>query len=282
MEYKESVIIVELKDEIKQLKADITHLQQENKEIRQILSTLINQNAVELSQIHTQKDKSNATTTQHGLPAGFTGQASNGASELTELRFNALHSKQNSSGNRRDDGGHSTLLARALADISAERENGQSHSSDRERNRAESRSETQSRESGAGVANQQEISRRSGAISQTGKDIETIYRKSLKCTELEKAEFSRLFVKFRQLNAESGIDIEKKHNDTISKIIKDYKAKKPYVYAAQLENFTQETMKRIKKEAFFLEIQGFAINPQNTKAIKDLLLLTRGQDRAMS
>ena len=73
MEYKDNAKIVELESEVKQLKADMAHLQQENKEIWRILNTLINQNAVELSQIHIQKDKNNATNTHHGLSAGFTG-----------------------------------------------------------------------------------------------------------------------------------------------------------------------------------------------------------------
>lgn len=267
MDFKESAKIVELENEVKQLKADITHLQQENKEIWRILNTLINQNAVELSEIHTQKDKNNAPNTQHGLSAGFTGQTPNGASELAELRFNAFNSQQNSFSHRQDNGRHTPLRSLLASIDSTGQENGQSHSSDRERNRVESRSETQSRES--------------GALSQANKDIEALYRKSLKCTELERAEFNRLLLDFLKFNKEIEPNLEKKLNDNISKIIKEHKAKKPYVYAAQLESFTQETMKRIKKEVFFLNAYGYDISQDNAKAIQNLLL-TQRQDRTVS
>lgn len=120
---------------------------------------------------------------------------------------------------------------------------------------------------------------RSTAISQTSKDIEAIYRKSLECTELEKAEFNRLFLAFLKLNKEIETNLEKKYNDNIDKIIKEHNAKKQYVYATQLGHFTQETMKKIRKEVFFLKSYGYEISPQNTKAIKNLLEL--GQDKAM-
>ena len=141
-----------------------------------------------------------------------------------------------------------------------------------ERNFAESRSTARSRRGGA-------QSRESGAISQTSKDTEAIYRKSLECTELEKAEFNRLFLAFLKLNKEIETNLEKKYNDNIDKIIKEHNAKKQYVYATQLGHFTQETMKKIRKEVFFLESYGYEISLQNTKAIKNLLEL--GQDKAM-
>lgn len=139
-------------------------------------------------------------------------------------------------------------------------------------NRNESTSTAKGAESGA-------QSRESGAISQTSKDTEAIYRKSLECTELEKAEFNRLFLAFLKLNKEIETNLEKKYNDNIDKIIKEHNAKKQYVYATQLGHFTQETMKKIRKEVFFLESYGYEISPQNTKAIKNLLEL--GQDKAM-
>lgn len=246
MDYKDKAELVELKKLITKMQEDISNLYE-------LYNQIINQNTLQ-SQQNLAQGQENGTNAQSRIHSQHDGQAIS-PTDLRQFSFNA---RQNSSSHRRDDERNSPLRS-LLASTDSPRtpnERGISHSG--ERNFAESRST---------------------AISQTSKDIEAIYRKSLECTELEKAEFNRLFLAFLKLNKEIEPNLEKKYNDNIDKIIKEHNAKKQYVYATQLGHFTQETMKKIRKEVFFLKSYGYEISPQNTKAIKNLLKL--GQDKAM-
>lgn len=246
MDYKDKAELVELKKLITKMQEDISNLYE-------LYNQIINQNTLQSQQNLTQGQE-NGANAQSRIHSQHDGQAIS----PTNLRQFSFNSQQNSSSHRRDDERNSPLRS-LLASTDSPRtpnERGISHSG--ERNFAESRST---------------------AISQTSKDIEAIYRKSLECTELEKAEFNRLFLAFLKLNKEIETNLEKKYNDNIDKIIKEHNAKKQYVYATQLGHFTQETMKKIRKEVFFLKSYGYEISPQNTKAIKNLLKL--GQDKAM-
>lgn len=233
-----------------------------------LISKSINQNSVELSPNSNDKGQDYATNTHSPTitTLGY-GNISNPATQRI-----ALHTQQHRTGDTANARKHTTLLADLLAISSTEQEFKQGNADITKGNRNESTSTARSRRGGA-------QSRESGAISQTSKDTEAIYRKSLECTELEKAEFNRLFLAFLKLNKEIETNLEKKYNDNIDKIIKEHNAKKQYVYATQLGHFTQETMKKIRKEVFFLKSYGYEISPQNTKAIKNLLEL--GQDKAM-
>lgn len=240
-----------------------------------LTSKSINQNSVELSPNLNDKGQDYATNT-HSPTITTLGYGN--ISNTTTQRV-ALHTQQHRTSDTGNARKHTTLLADLLAISSTEQEFKQGNADITKGNRNESTSTAKSAESGTRIANEQEISRRGGAISQTSKDTEAIYRKSLECTELEKTEFNRLFLAFLKLNKEIETNLEKKYNDNIDKIIKEHNAKKQYVYATQLGHFTQETMKKIRKEVFFLESYGYEISPQNTKAIKNLLEL--GQDKAM-
>lgn len=233
-----------------------------------LISKSINQISVELSPNSNDKGQDYATNTHSPTitTLGY-GNISNPATQRI-----ALHTQQHRTGDTANARKHTTLLADLLAISSTEQEFKQGNADITKGNRNESTSTARSRRGGA-------QSRESGAISQTSKDTEAIYRKSLECTELEKAEFNRLFLAFLKLNKEIETNLEKKYNDNIDKIIKEHNAKKQYVYATQLGHFTQETMKKIRKEVFFLKSYGYEISPQNTKAIKNLLEL--GQDKAM-
>lgn len=233
-----------------------------------LISKSINQNSVELSPNSNDKGQDYATNTHSPTitTLGY-GNISNPATQRI-----ALHTQQHRTGDTANARKHTTLLADLLAISSTEQEFKQGNADITKGNRNESTSTARSRRGGA-------QSRESGAISQTSKDTEAIYRKSLECTELEKAEFNRLFLAFLKLNKEIETNLEKKYNDNIDKIIEEHNAKKQYVYATQLGHFTQETMKKIRKEVFFLKSYGYEISPQNTKAIKNLLEL--GQDKAM-
>lgn len=238
------------------------------KELDLTASKSINQNSVELSPNSNDKGQDYATNT-HSPTITTLGYGN--ISNTTTQRV-ALHTRQHRTSDTGNARKHTTLLADLLAISSTEQEFKQGNADITKGNRNESTSTAKSAESGA-------QSRESGAISQTSKDTKAIYRKSLECTKLEKAEFNRLFLAFLKLNKEIETNLEKKYNDNIDKIIKEHNAKKQYVYATQLEHFTQETMKKIRKEVFFLEAYGYEISPQNTKAIKNLLEL--GQDKAM-
>lgn len=238
------------------------------KELDLTASKSINQNSVELSPNSNDKGQDYATNT-HSPTITTLGYGN--ISNPTTQRV-ALHTRQHRTSDTGNARKHTTLLADLLAISSTEQEFKQGNADITKGNRNESTSTAKSAESGA-------QSRESGAISQTSKDTKAIYRKSLECTKLEKAEFNRLFLAFLKLNKEIETNLEKKYNDNIDKIIKEHNAKKQYVYATQLEHFTQETMKKIRKEVFFLEAYGYEISPQNTKAIKNLLEL--GQDKAM-
>lgn len=247
-----------------------------------LTSKSINQNSVELSPNSNDKGQDYATNT-HSPTITTLGYGN--ISNTTTQRV-ALHTQQHRTGDTANARISATLLTDLFAIPSTEQEFKQGNADITKGNRNESTSTAKGAESGTRIANEQEISRRggaqsreSGAISQTSKDTEAIYRKSLECTELEKAEFNRLFLAFLKLNKEIETNLEKKYNDNIDKIIKEHNAKKQYVYATQLGHFTQETMKKIRKEVFFLESYGYEISPQNTKAIKNLLEL--GQDKAM-
>lgn len=226
-----------------------------------LTSKSINQNSVELSPNSNDKGQDYATNT-HSPTITTLGYGN--ISNTTTQRV-ALHTRQHRTSDTGNARKHTTLLADLLAISSTEQEFKQGNADIAKGNRNESTSTAKSAES--------------GAISQTSKDTEAIYRKSLECTELEKAEFNRLFLAFLKLNKEIETNLEKKYNDNIDKIIKEHNAKKQYVYATQLGHFTQETIKKIRKEVFFLESYGYEISPQNTKAIKNLLEL--GQDKAM-
>lgn len=226
-----------------------------------LTSKSINQNSVKLSPNSNNKGQDYATNT-HSPTITTLGYGN--ISNTTTQRV-ALHTRQHRTSDTGNARKHTTLLADLLAISSTEQEFKQGNADITKGNRNESTSTAKGAES--------------GAISQTSKDTEAIYRKSLECTELEKAEFNRLFLAFLKLNKEIETNLEKKYNDNIDKIIKEHNAKKQYVYATQLGHFTQETMKKIRKEVFFLEAYGYEISPQNTKAIKNLLEL--GQDKAM-
>lgn len=240
-----------------------------------LTSKSINQNSVELSPNSNDKGQDYATNT-HSPTITTLGYGN--ISNTTTQRV-ALHTQQHRTSDTGNARKHTTLLADLLAISSTEQEFKQGNADITKGNRNESTSTAKSAESGARGRRGGAQSRESGAISQTSKDTEAIYRKSLECTELEKAEFNRLFLAFLKLNKEIETNLEKKYNDNIDKIIKEHNAKKQYVYATQLGHFTQETMKKIRKEVFFLEAYGYEISPQNTKAIKNLLEL--GQDKAM-
>ena len=246
MDYKDKAELVELKKLITKMQEDISNLYE-------LYNQIINQNTLQSQQNLTQGQE-NGANAQNRIYSQHDGQAISPA-DLRQFSFN---SQQNSSSHRRDDERNSPLRSLLASTDSPRTPNERGISDSGERNFAESRST---------------------AISQTSKDIEAIYRKSLECTELEKAEFNRLFLAFLKLNKEIETNLEKKYNDNIDKIIKEHNAKKQYVYATQLGHFTQETMKKIRKEVFFLKSYGYEISPQNTKAIKNLLEL--GQDKAM-
>lgn len=246
MDYKDKAELVELKKLITKMQEDISNLYE-------LYNQIINQNTLQSQQNLTQGQE-NGANAQSRIYSQHDGQAIS-PTDLRQFSFNA---QQNSSSHRRDDERNSPLRSLLASTDSPRTPNERGISDSGERNFAESRST---------------------AISQTSKDIEAIYRKSLECTELEKAEFNRLFLAFLKLNKEIELNLEKKYNDNIDKIIKEHNAKKQYVYATQLGHFTQETMKKIRKEVFFLEAYGYEISPQNTKAIKNLLEL--GQDKAM-
>ena len=240
-----------------------------------LISKSINQNSVELSPNSNDKGQDYATNT-HSPTITTLGYGN--ISNTTTQRV-ALHTRQHRTSDTGNARKHTTLLADLLAISSTEQEFKQGNADITKGNRNESTSTAKGAESGARGRRGGAQSRESGAISQTSKDTEAIYRKSLECTELEKAEFNRLFLAFLKLNKEIETNLEKKYNDNIDKIIKEHNAKKQYVYATQLGHFTQETMKKIRKEVFFLKSYGYEISPQNTKAIKNLLEL--GQDKAM-
>ncbi len=238
------------------------------KELDLTTSKSINQNSVELSPNSNDKGQDYATNTHNPT---ITTLGYGNISNTTTQRV-ALYTQQHRTSDTGNARKHTTLLADLLAISSTEQEFKQGNADITKGNRNESTSTAKGAESGA-------QSRESRAISQTSKDTEAIYRKSLECTELEKAEFNRLFLAFLKLNKEIETNLEKKYNDNIDKIIKEHNAKKQYVYATQLGHFTQETMKKIRKEVFFLKSYGYEISPQNIKAIKNLLEL--GQDKAM-
>ena len=240
-----------------------------------LISKSINQISVELSPNSNDKGQDYATNT-HSPTITTLGYGN--ISNTTTQRV-ALHTQQHRTSDTGNARKHTTLLADLLAISSTEQEFKQGNADITKGNRNESTSTAKGAESGARGRRGGAQSRESGAISQTSKDTEAIYRKSLECTELEKAEFNRLFLAFLKLNKEIETNLEKKYNDNIDKIIKEHNAKKQYVYATQLGHFTQETMKKIRKEVFFLKSYGYEISPQNTKAIKNLLEL--GQDKAM-
>ena len=253
MDYKDKAELVELKKLITKMQEDISNLYE-------LYNQIINQNTLQ-SQQNLAQGQENGANAQSRIHSQHDGQTIS----PTDLRQFSFNSQQNSSSHRRDDERNSPLRSLLASTDSPRTPNERGISDSGERNFAESRSTARSR--------------RGGAISQTSKDTEAIYRKSLECTELEKAEFNRLFLAFLKLNKEIETNLEKKYNDNIDKIIKEHNAKKQYVYATQLGHFTQETMKKIRKEAFFLEAYGYEISLQNTKAIKNLLEL--GQDKAM-
>lgn len=253
MDYKDKAELVELKKLITKMQEDISNLYE-------LYNQIINQNTLQ-SQQNLAQGQENGANAQSRIYSQHDGQTIS----PTDLRQFSFNSQQNSSSHRRDDERNSPLRSLLASTDSPRTPNERGISDSGERNFAESRSTAKSAES--------------GAISQTSKDTEAIYRKSLECTKLEKAEFNRLFLAFLKLNKEIELNLEKKYNDNIDKIIKEHNAKKQYVYATQLGHFTQETMKKIRKEVFFLKSYGYEISPQNIKAIKNLLEL--GQDKAM-
>ena len=253
MDYKDKAELVELKKLITKMQEDISNLYE-------LYNQIINQNTLQ-SQQNLAQGQENGANAQSRIHSQHDGQTIS----PTDLRQFSFNSQQNSSSHRRDDERNSPLRSLLASTDSPRTPNERGISDSGERNFAESRSTAKSAES--------------GAISQTSKDTEAIYRKSLECTELEKAEFNRLFLAFLKLNKEIELNLEKKYNDNIDKIIKEHNAKKQYVYATQLGHFTQETMKKIRKEVFFLKSYDYEISPQNIKAIKNLLEL--GQDKAM-
>lgn len=186
-----------------------------------LISKSINQNSVELSPNSNDKGQDYATNT-HSPTITTLGYGN--ISNTTTQRV-ALHTRQHRTSDTGNARKHTTLLADLLAISSTEQEFKQGNADITKGNRNESTSTAKSAES--------------GAISQTSKDTEAIYRKSLECTELEKAEFNRLFLAFLKLNKEIETNLEKKYNDNIDKIIKEHNAKKQYVYATQLGHFTR-------------------------------------------
>ena len=152
-----------------------------------LISKSINQNSVELSPNSNDKGQDYATNT-HSPTITTLGYGN--ISNTTTQRV-ALHTRQHRTSDTGNARKHTTLLADLLAISSTEQEFKQGNADITKGNRNESTSTAKGAESGA-------QSRESGAISQTSKDTEAIYRKSLECTELEKAEFNRLFYALSQ------------------------------------------------------------------------------------
>lgn len=264
MEYKDNAKIVELESEVKQLKADMAHLQQENKEIWRILNTLINQNAVELSQIHTQKDKNNATNSHHGLSAGFTGQTSNRVSELAELRLNAFNSQQNSSSDRQDNGRHTPLRSLLASIDSTGQENGQSHSEVAARNFNEPRNAAM----GAGT---KEISRRGGAMGAGTKEISRQIRSVRKIynykAQLNQDELKECYQSLQeakiQRQKEKYPNLESALNKELSELIN----KQSVYLSASLPTLSKE----IAKKLLYIENLGYKVSNDNAKRSIEIL-----------
>ena len=234
------------------------------KELDLTASKSINQNSVELSPNSNDKGQDYATNTHSPTitTLGY-GNISNPATQRI-----ALHTQQHRTGDTANARISATLLADLLAIPSTEQEFKQGNADITKGNRNEPTSTARSRRGGA-------QSRESGAISQTNKDIEAIYRSE----QLHAIEKTKNIIKAYNIDCDKP-HLEKVLNDEISKTITHYYHTLPNLYPSARAKNTQETLEKINKQiALMTKIYNCQISPQNTKAIKNLLEL--GQDKAM-
>ena len=234
------------------------------KELDLTASKSINQNSVELSPNSNDKGQDYATNT-HSPTITTLGYGN--ISNPTTQRI-ALHTQQHRTSDTGNARISATLLADLLAISSTEQEFKQGNADITKGNRNESTSTARSRRGGA-------QSRESGAISQTNKDIEAIYRSE----QLHAIEKTKNIIKAYNIDCDKP-HLEKVLNDEISKTITHYYHTLPNLYPSARAKNTQETLEKINKQiALMTKIYNCQISPQNTKAIKNLLEL--GQDKSM-
>lgn len=251
---------------------------EKTKELNLTANKSINQNSVELSPNSNEKGQDYATNT-HSPTTTTLGYGN--ISNPTTQRI-ALHTQQHRTGDTGNARISATLLTDLLAIPSTEQEFKQGNADITKRNRNEPTSTAKSAESRARIANEQEISRRggaqsreSGAISQTNKDIEAIYRSE----QLHAIEKTKNIIKAYNIDCNKP-HLEKVLNDEISKTITHYYHTLPNLYPSARAKNIQETLEKINKQILLTtKIYNCQISPQNTKAIKNLLEL--GQDKAM-
>ena len=240
-------------------------------------SKSINQNSVELSPNSNDKGQDYATNTHSPTitTLGY-GNISNPATQRI-----ALHTQQHRTGDTGNARKHTTLLADLLAISSTEQEFKQGNADITKGNRNESTSTAKSAESGTRIANEQEISRRGGAISRRGgslgaglEEFAKIYGIEIQADEQELKELENKIKEWKQISLKSRELAERLMNNFLEKSIQELQHSQSVFYA----NALPKAYAKFATAILTLVNLGYKLDQQNATKIQKILKIELNKD----
>ena len=247
------------------------------KELDLTANKSINQNSVELSPNSNDKGQDYATNTHSPTitTLGY-GNISNPATQRI-----ALHTQQHRTGDTGNARKHTTLLADLLAISSTEQEFKQGNADITKGNRNESTSTAKGAESGTRIANEQEISRRSGAISRRGgslgaglEEFAKIYGIEIQANEQELKELENKIKEWKQISLKSRELAERLMNNFLEKSIQELQHSQSVFYADALP----KAYAKFATVILTLVNLGYKLDQQNATKIQKILKIELNKD----
>ena len=240
------------------------------KELDLTASKSINQNSVELSPNSNDKGQDYATNT-HSPTITTLGYGN--ISNTTTQRV-ALHTRQHRTSDTGNARKHTTLLADLLAISSTEQEFKQGNADITKGNRNESTSTAKGAESGTRIANEQEISRRSGSLGAGLEEFAKIYGIEIQANEQELKELENKIKEWKQISLKSRELAEKSMNGFLEKSIQELQHSQSVFYADALP----KAYAKFATAILTLVNLGYKLDQQNATKIQKILKIELNKD----
>lgn len=235
-----------------------------------LISKSINQNSVELSPNSNDKGQDYATNT-HSPTITTLGYGN--ISNTTTQRV-ALHTRQHRTSDTGNARKHTTLLADLLAISSTEQEFKQGNADITKGNRNESTSTAKSAESGTRIANEQEISRRSGSLGAGLEEFAKIYGIEIQADEQELKELENKIKEWKQISLKSRELAERLMNNFLEKSIQELQHSQSVFYADALP----KAYAKFATAILTLVNLGYKLDQQNATKIQKILKIELNKD----
>lgn len=235
-----------------------------------LISKSINQNSVELSPNSNDKGQDYATNT-HSPTITTLGYGN--ISNTTTQRV-ALHTRQHRTSDTGNARKHTTLLADLLAISSTEQEFKQGNADITKGNRNESTSTAKSAESGTRIANEQEISRRSGSLGAGLEEFAKIYGIEIQADEQELKELENKIKEWKQISLKSRELAERLMNNFLEKSIQELQHSQSVFYADALP----KAYAKFATAILTLVDLGYKLDQQNATKIQKILKIELNKD----